>query len=141
MHRFIAYGKVKGSSRPRFARGRAYMPKSTRDYVRLIRAACIDSGCPMMHGPVKLKVDVFRALPASAPKRVIGEPDTLKPDADNVAKAVMDALSGVAYADDAQVCELIVKKHDRRRITERIEVSVGIIESSDQEEGGEVGSE
>ena len=33
-----------------------------------------------------------------------------KPDLDNLAKAVMDALSGVAWVDDAQVCELILSK-------------------------------
>ena len=33
-----------------------------------------------------------------------------KPDGDNVAKAVLDAMTGEAWADDSQVCELIVSK-------------------------------
>ena len=37
-------------------------------------------------------------------------PYTKKPDADNVSKAVMDALNGVAYTDDAQVYDLHVQK-------------------------------
>lgn len=36
-------------------------------------------------------------------------PDT-KPDTDNIAKAVLDALNGVAYKDDSQVTELSVRK-------------------------------
>lgn len=36
---------------------------------------------------------------------------TKKPDADNLAKAVLDALNGIAWADDCQVCELNIKKH------------------------------
>ena len=33
-----------------------------------------------------------------------------KPDLDNLAKAVLDALNGIAYGDDAQVSELQVGK-------------------------------
>ena len=33
-----------------------------------------------------------------------------KPDVDNVAKAVIDALNKLAWIDDAQVCELLVIK-------------------------------
>lgn len=33
-----------------------------------------------------------------------------KPDAENLAKALMDALTGVLYADDKQVCVLEVRK-------------------------------
>lgn len=35
---------------------------------------------------------------------------TKKPDIDNIAKAVLDALNGVAYRDDTQVVELYVRK-------------------------------
>jgi Holliday junction resolvase RusA-like endonuclease len=35
---------------------------------------------------------------------------TKKCDADNLAKAVLDALNGIAYYDDSQVCELSVSK-------------------------------
>ena len=34
-----------------------------------------------------------------------------KPDIDNIAKAVLDALNGVAYGDDNQVTALEVSKH------------------------------
>lgn len=37
-------------------------------------------------------------------------PKASKPDADNVAKAVMDALSGTTFVDDAQVASLHVEK-------------------------------
>lgn len=33
-----------------------------------------------------------------------------RPDVDNLAKAVMDALKGIAWKDDAQVCQLSVGK-------------------------------
>lgn len=34
-----------------------------------------------------------------------------RPDIDKLARAVLDALTGVAYTDDGQVAELIVLKH------------------------------
>ena len=33
-----------------------------------------------------------------------------KIDSDNLAKSILDALNGVAYDDDSQVCLLIVQK-------------------------------
>jgi Holliday junction resolvase RusA-like endonuclease len=45
------------------------------------------------------------ALRSSAPAKHVQ-----RPDVDNLAKAVMDALSGIAFKDDAQVVELIVGK-------------------------------
>lgn len=35
---------------------------------------------------------------------------TQKPDAENVAKAVLDALTGICWRDDSQVCSLTVNK-------------------------------
>jgi len=37
-------------------------------------------------------------------------PKTSKPDCDNLAKTVMDALNGIAYRDDSQVWNLTVEK-------------------------------
>ena len=36
---------------------------------------------------------------------------TKKPDCDNIAKIVLDALNGIAYYDDSQVVSLVVRKH------------------------------
>ena len=50
---------------------------------------------------------------------------TKKPDADNLAKAVLDSLNGLIWVDDAQVCELSVSKwiaagDERAGVTVRI---------------------
>jgi Holliday junction resolvase RusA-like endonuclease len=41
--------------------------------------------------------------------------DLVKKDVDNLSKQVMDALSGVAYEDDKQVCRLVVTKRLNRK--------------------------
>jgi len=34
-----------------------------------------------------------------------------KPDSDNIAKVILDALNGIAFRDDSQVIDLHVTKH------------------------------
>ena len=108
---------VAGQKRPRFVRatGRTYKDDSDSKRERRIAAAYVAAGGVVLDGPVAVLIDCWRPLPKSRPKRVESEPNTLKPDADNVAKLVLDALNGVAYRDDAQVVVLRVTKHDRMR--------------------------
>ena len=125
---FEVWGKVRGKGRPRFTRGgHAYTPNGTRDYERAIREAY--ENAPMrppepFSGPIAVCIMTYRQLPKSTPKSVIREPDTHKPDADNVAKVVLDALNGVAWLDDAQVTSLTVIKLDRMREPERLSVHI-----------------
>jgi crossover junction endodeoxyribonuclease RusA len=46
-------------------------------------------------------------------------------DVDNVAKSVLDGLNGVAYEDDNQVVELLVRKYKvTRKEEERVEIEI-----------------
>lgn len=48
-----------------------------------------------------------------------------KMDVDNVAKSVLDGFTGVAYEDDDQVIELLIRKHKvKREEEERVEIEV-----------------
>ena len=74
---------------------------------------------------VRISVHTHRRLPSSAPARIDSEPDLHAPDADNIAKSVLDALSRLAFRDDKQVTQLNVFKHERKRIgKERMTVHV-----------------
>lgn len=122
---FKVDGKVVGSARPRVTRHGTYIPKATREYRKLIAAAyTAKAKGRKATGPVTVYIDVFRELPKSRPKKVTGEPDTFKPDVDNIAKNVLDALNGIAWEDDSQVVCMRIKKHPRTRRSEFIEVSV-----------------
>lgn len=50
------------------------------------------------------------------------QPDTLKPDADNIAKTVLDGLNGKAFKDDSQVTTLKVIKAPRMRNVEGVDI-------------------
>lgn len=125
---FDVLGKVMGKGRPRFTRsGRPYTPKATRDYEMAIRDAfenAPERPPEPFSGPIAVCIKTYRKLPKSTPKSVIREPDTHKPDIDNVAKIVLDALNGVAWEDDAQVVSLTASKLDRTRSHERLSVSI-----------------
>ena len=66
-----------------------------------------------LEGAVSVKVDIYRRMPKNRPKKLLREFDTYKPDADNIAKAVLDAMNGLAFVDDSQVVSLTATKHDR----------------------------
>ena len=90
-------------------RARAYVhSKHPVHAYRLLIAAYWKSHVGIRHdGPLRVSIDLTFAKPKSA-KRVH---HTVRPDASNCAKAVEDALNGVAWNDDSQIVELIVRKH------------------------------
>ncbi len=123
-------GKVVGKGRPRFTRaGRAYTPRATVEFEQRVRAAWVAAGYPVLTGPLAVRVKVVRPLPKSAPKSREGEWDTHRPDLDNVVKAVLDALNGAAYEDDAQVVMVTAAKSRRHHgETERVTIAINELE-------------
>ena len=47
---------------------------------------------------------------------------TKKPDLDNIAKAVLDSLNGIAYKDDSQIVSMVVSKKYSNR--PRVEITL-----------------
>lgn len=60
-------------------------------------------------GPIQIQVTARFVKPQSKPKKRRVWP-TGKPDWDNLGKLVSDALNGVVYRDDAQICRAFVEK-------------------------------
>lgn len=112
---------VRGKARPKFGNGRAYTPKPTTEAQKTIvdayREACFGDVLAAPAGvPVTVTITTTRSVLSGFRKRDgDSHADVQKPDADNVAKLVMDALNGVAYEDDSQVTCLVVLKMPRTR--------------------------
>lgn len=124
----VAVGK--GRPRVAFRHGRAiaYTPTKTRAFESLVRQ-CAQQACTVpVHGPVAVEMVVEFSPPASwsgKKKRaaIAGEIAHLsRPDLDNVTKAVLDGIVGVAIEDDRQVVELVARK--RYAETDRVVVVV-----------------
>lgn len=109
--RFTVPGPVRGKDRARGKFGQAlpYTPKPTILFENLIKTRAIDAGAVIVEGALVLIVRQDVEIPKSVSQKrradmLAGrEIPTKKPDADNVLKAVMDALNKVAWGDDAQV--------------------------------------
>lgn len=90
----------------------------TKPWRAVVRAAAVDADLRMIAAEVDVEVSIVIvwARPASHYRRDGSLRDGLparprRLDVDKAARAILDALKGVAYADDRQVCPLHV---DRR---------------------------
>lgn len=119
-------GPVRGKARPRVTRsGVTYTPKETVQYENLVklcfREAASAAGLDLFEQPVRAQLEVYYEIPKSTSKSRQGAMlldriyPTKKPDADNIAKIVLDSLNGIAYKDDSQVVELMVNKFYSKR--------------------------
>lgn len=118
IHQFKVYGRIRGKGRPRVTRNgkHTYTPKETVNWERKIREAYINSGGGHFgNKPLMMIVISRREVPKSRPKNVTEESDTFMPDADNILKAVEDALNKIAYYDDKQIILPIPLKAKRKR--------------------------
>jgi Holliday junction resolvase RusA-like endonuclease len=108
----------------------SYTPKETMYYENLIAATAAQHRPKdgLIAGPVKLTLRIYRDIPKSMPKKniLLALAEKLlpitKPDSSNVLKSVEDALNGIIYHDDNQICDHDIKK--RYSNTPRIEVEI-----------------
>ena len=117
--RIVIPGVPVAKGRPRVTRqGRAYTPAKTMAWEQMAawEAAAQMQGRRMLEGPVQVSIVASWPIPVSWPqwrKRAALQgrvAHTRKPDGDNVAKAVLDALQDVVFGDDSGVVRLQVTK-------------------------------
>ena len=64
-----------------------------------------------LEGPLRITVDFVLPRPASTPKRRTGRlPHAKKPDVENLAKSLFDALSEIVWHDDRQIHDARLRK-------------------------------
>lgn len=116
---FTVPGKPQGKARPRFdgRSGRTYTPKNTKKYEETVRVCFLRA-----YRSTRLSGEIEAVITAqfSVPKSVSNSKraamldgkinPTVKPDADNIIKAILDALNGYAYRDDAAVTKVTAVK-------------------------------
>ena len=120
--KFTVPGPPKGKQRPRICkvngRSMAYTPKETIEYERLVRASYTAVSKAKFERNLPLEISILALY--SVPKYVSRKTKELmlngrlfptkKPDADNIIKVILDALNGLAYRDDVQICRVYFEK-------------------------------
>lgn len=131
---FHVPGQPIGKGRPRVsARGgfaRMYTPEKTADYEALVahQAQRSMAGKPLYGTAVGVNLFMDCAVPASWSGKKQREAlqglilPGVKPDADNVIKAIFDGMNGVVWRDDALVTDLRVRKRYGATPGVRVEV-------------------
>ena len=120
--KFTVPGIPKGKERPRVCRinGRSltYTPKQTTQYEKLVRASytAVSKIFFDKDTPLEISIIALFSIPKSVGKKLKNSMLTgdilpiKKPDSDNIVKIILDALNGVAYWDDSQVCRVYFEK-------------------------------
>ena len=133
---FTIPGMPMGKARPRFRRnGMAYTPKETKQYEQKIKDIALHQAniCqyikPSEDTPMRMHITAWYPIPASYSnkKRQQIQDGTLqpnkKPDLDNIMKIIADALNHIAYHDDKQIVECVLRK---QYVTENNDPNVAV---------------
>ena len=110
--------KPTGKERPRFAKGFAYTPAKTQAYENFIKGCYVEQCGDVSFGDKSISLEIKAYVPpitklkkAERISALLGliKP-TAKPDADNILKAVLDALNELAYDDDRYIYKVSVER-------------------------------
>jgi Holliday junction resolvase RusA-like endonuclease len=104
--------------RPRLGRYGTYTPKKTQEYEEYVKMCWVAKygGIQPSEQPLEMNIVFYMPIPKSYSKKQSAEmlngriKHTKKPDIDNLIKSVLDALNGLAYADDSQIIKVTAVK-------------------------------
>lgn len=115
--RFTIPGRCQPKQRPRGSGKKHYTPTQTKRYEKVVasawRAAGLEpvSDLDSLDTPIRATVDVYEDHVDVELEALDGPRSTVRGDCDNLAKGVLDALNEIAYRDDVQITELVVRRH------------------------------
>lgn len=143
MIEIVVPGAPVPKGRPRFTSqggfARTFTPKATAEYERKVAgiARSVMIGKQILTCPVKVDITAFMPIPVSMPKykKEMAVKQALlpakKPDIDNLAKAALDALNGICFADDNLICALNLRKVYAEN--SRLEIQIEKIKEAENE--------
>ena len=101
-----------------------YRGEVTREAMVALGKAGIAEPFAAKHVPVSMTLDFYIKKPDSVPKK--RQHPSVKPDLSKLIRSTEDAMTGILYADDAQVVDIRSRKH--YGTPERVEVCVRTVD-------------
>jgi Holliday junction resolvase RusA-like endonuclease len=131
--RFSVPGVPVAKARPRVTRrGITYTPAKTVRYEERVREFA-NGNVQLLIGPLEMSIVAYWPC-KGAPRKHNPRSQAWKltrPDGDNIAKTITDALNGIAYRDDSEIARLTVEKvHCAQDQLPRVEVLIREISES-----------
>lgn len=132
---FVVPGVAVGKGRPRFAKRGAFVkvftPEATANYENLVKLAAhrAMNGREAFVFAVSCTIDIWvEPAPSWSNKKRMAALSgdlfpTSKPDLDNCAKGILDAMNDIVFKDDKQVVELRLTKRYAEQSRATVEVS------------------
>lgn len=109
LYKFVVPGKPVAKDRPRMNNaGKMYTPLKTKAYEELVHAKAREVMREPLRGDVRVDIKIYAK--------------NLRGDIDNIAKTILDGMTGVAYLNDRQVKVLYVEAMES--MFERVEVDL-----------------
>lgn len=133
IYEFEVEGKIIGKERPRvnMNTGIVYTPNKTKDYEFYIQQnfKMRYPSFTEIQGRVSVEIIAYMSIPKTASKKnkelmIENQISPVKkPDVDNIAKSVLDALNKFVIHDDNQVSKILVEKRfgEKEKIVVKIE--------------------
>lgn len=119
-YKFEVLGEIVGKERPRvnMYTYRVYTPNKTKDYEFLVQQyfRMQYPKYETLKGRISINIIAYLKIPQSTSKTKVQEmlenkiSPTKKPDVDNIAKSILDAMNGLVFEDDNQVSKISVEK-------------------------------
>ena len=119
-YEFEVPGKITGKGRPiiNTTTAIAYTPTKTKEYEDLVKQYfIIKNRCAKpLEGRLKVTIKAYFGIPKNTSKKQKEEmlnnniSPVKKPDIDNIAKIILDALNKLAFNDDNQITKLSIEK-------------------------------
>lgn len=120
IYEFEIPGKITGKGRPRVntTTAIAYTPAKTKEYEELVKQYFIIKYRRInpLEGRIKINITAYFSVPKNTSKKQKENmlnnaiSPTKKPDIDNIAKIILDALNKLAFKDDNQITKLEIEK-------------------------------